>query len=321
MSASRRNFLAAGVAMAGSIACSIAIKQQASSVPDTMPAQPMPERVLGKTEVKLPIFGLGGAGQTPLSRVGQETEAIALIEAAFALGIRYFDTAASYAPSEEYLGKVLPKYRDKIFLASKTGRRDRDSAWRELERSLQRLKTDYLDLWQLHHVSFAEELTEIFAPDGAIKALEQAKEQKLVRFSGITGHHEPDVIAEGLRRYAFDTALISLNAADIHHPRPFIPTVLPVAREKNVGVIAMKVPAYGRLFQSGGLAGMQQAMGYVLSLAGVHSCIIAAETVEQLQGNVAVARNFQPLAAGAMKAIEQQAANVWEDVTFYRAWS
>jgi aryl-alcohol dehydrogenase-like predicted oxidoreductase len=308
------------MAMAGSIACSTTLKQQAASVTPTLPENPMPERVLGKTGVKLPIFGLGGAGQTPLSRQGQETAAIAIIEAAFALGIRYFDTAASYGTSEDYLGKVLPKYRDKIFLASKTAKRDRDGAWRELERSLQRLKTDYLDLWQLHHVAHSEELTEIFAPDGAIKALEAAKEQKLVRFSGITGHYEPDVIAEGLRRYPFDTTLVALNAADIHHPRAFIPTVLPVSREKNVGVIAMKVPAYGRLFQPGGLAGMQQAMDYVLSLAGVHCCIIAAETVAQLQANVAVARTFQPLTAAEMKIIEQQTANIWEDVTFYRAW-
>ena len=320
MSATRRNFLAGGMAMAGSIACSITTKQQSASLSHPIPDQPLPERVLGKTGVKVPIFGLGGAGQTPLSRLGEETAAIAIIEAAFALGIRYFDTAASYGPSEDYLGKVLPKYREQIFLASKTGQRDRDGAWRELERSLQRLKTDYLDLWQLHHVSYAEDLTEIFAPNGAIKALEAAKEQKLVRFSGITGHYEPDIIAEGLRRYPFETTLISLNAADIHHPRPFIPSVLPVAREKNVGVIAMKVPAYGRLFQHGGLERMEQAMGYVLSLAGVHCCIIAAETVEQLQGNVTVARNFQPLTAAEMKAIEQKTANVWEDVSFYRDW-
>lgn len=305
--------------MAGSIACNATLKRT-NGVTATLPEKPMPERVLGKTAVKLPVFGLGGAGKTPLSRTGQETEAIAIIETAIALGIRYFDTAASYGPSEDYLGKVLPPYRQQIFLASKTARRDRDGAWRELERSLQRLKTDYLDFWQLHHVSYSEELTEIFAPDGAIKALEQAKEQKLVRFCGITGHHEPDILAEGLRRYPFDTTLISLNAADVHHPRPFIPSVLPVAREQNVGVTAMKVPAYGRLFQPGGLAGMEQAMGYVLSLPGVHSCIIAAETVEQLRGNVAVARNFQPLAAADMKAIERQAGNVWQDVSFYRAW-
>jgi aryl-alcohol dehydrogenase-like predicted oxidoreductase len=118
----------------------------------------MPERELGQTGIKVPILGLGGAGQTPLSWQNSESAAVSLIERALALGIRYFDTAASYGPSEDYLGKVLPAHRQRIFLASKTDARDRDSAWRELERSLKRLKTDYLDLWQLHHVSFTEEL-------------------------------------------------------------------------------------------------------------------------------------------------------------------
>ncbi|MGK7873897.1 MAG: aldo/keto reductase [Xenococcaceae cyanobacterium] len=322
----RRNLLIAGVSMAGTIACNAALKHQGVKVSE-LPTEksaaiaPMPERLLGNTGVPLPILGLGGAGQTPLSWNGHERQAIAIIESAIALGIRYFDTAANYGPSEYYLGKVLPPARSEVFLASKTEARDRDGAWRDLERSLQRLNTDYLDLWQLHHVSFHRELDRIFSSRGAIQALEEAKEQKLVRFSGITGHHEPDVIAAGLRRYPFDTTLVSLNAADIHHPRPFIPTVLPVAKEKNVGVIAMKVPAYGRLFKAGVLDGMHQAMGYTLSLPGVHSCIIAAETVEQLESNVRVAQAFKPLNEIEMTAIEQRTASAWKDNTFFRKWT
>lgn len=315
----RRNFLITGVAMAGSIAGSTACQQQGvKSFPTPIP---MPGRILGKTGVSVPILGLGGAGQTPLSWEGHEKDAIEIIEKAIALGVRYFDTAASYGPSEDYLGKVLPGYRSGVFLATKTSARDRDGAWRDLERSLQRLNGDYLDLWQLHDVSFAEELDQIFSAGGAIQALEEAKAQKIVRFSGITGHHEPDVIADGLRRYPFDTTLVSLNAADIHHPRPFIPTVLPVAREKNVGVIAMKVPAYGRLFQSGVLDGMHQAMGYTLSLPGVHCCIIAAETAEQLESNVRVAQAFKVLTHKEMSEIEQRTASAWEDNTFFREWT
>ncbi|HAC65861.1 MAG TPA: aldo/keto reductase [Cyanothece sp. UBA12306] len=283
--------------------------------------QTMPEVLLGNTGVSVLLLGLGGAGQTPLSKAGKETEAIAMIEAAINWGIRYFDTAASYGPSEDYLGKVVPDYRSQVFLASKTARRDRDGAWRELERSLKRLKTDYLDLWQLHHVSFESELTEILSRNGAIKAIEEAKEQKLIRFSGITGHHDPDVIAAGLKRYNFDTTLVTLNAADIHHPHPFIKNVLPIAREKNVGVIAMKVPAYGRLFKPDVLKGMEQAMGYVLSLSGVHCCIIAAETIEQLKGNIEVATAFQVLSPAQMKEIEQLTAHAWQDNTFFRHWT
>jgi aryl-alcohol dehydrogenase-like predicted oxidoreductase len=311
----RRNFLITSVAVAGGITATTAFQQAAK------PIVTMPERVLGCTEVKLPIFGLGGAGQTPLSWNGRESDAEAIIQKAWELGIRYFDTAASYGPSEDYLGKVLPPHRSKLFLASKTDQRDRDGAWRELERSLKRLNTDYLDLWQLHHVSFSSELDTIFSASGAIQALEEAIQQKLVRFAGITGHHDPEIIAAGLRRYPFHTTLIPVNAADQHHPRPFLPVVMPVAQERNVGVIAMKVPAYGRLFQPGGLAGMQQALGYSMSQPGVHCCVIAAESVSQLESNVKIARAFQPLSEEELAAIAQQTASIWEDTTFFRAWT
>ena len=281
----------------------------------------MPERVLGKTQISLPVLGLGGAGQTPISYEDREVEAITLIEKALELGITYYDTAASYGPSEERFGKVLPTYRDRIYLNSKTAARDYDGAWRELEQSLKRLQTDYLDSWQLHHVSFIDELDTIFSQNGAIKAVEEAKEQGLIKFSGITGHHEPEVIAEGLRRYDFDTTLISLNAADVHHPRPFSQTVLPVAREKNVGVIAMKVPAYGRLLQPALLSSMEQAMGYSLSLPGVDCCIIAAENPSQLESNVNVARNYTPLDTAQMTQIEQLTIDAGEDGAFFRRWT
>lgn len=325
----RRNFMITSVAVAGGIVGGTALQQNLTntatpsaqnSTNTATPPATIPERVLGRTGIRVPIFGLGGAGQTPLSWDRSERDAVAIIERALELGIRYFDTAASYGPSEDYLGKVLPPHRSKLFLASKTDARDRDGAWRELERSLKRLKTDYLNLWQLHHVSFPEELDTIFGSDGAIKALEEAMQQKLVRFAGITGHHDPDVIAEGLRRYPFHTTLIPVNAADKHHSRPFIPAVLPVAQKQNVGVIAMKVPAYGRLFKPGGLEGMHQALGYTLSQPGVHCCVIAAETVSQLEHNVSVAQAFQPLSAKEMAAIEQRTAAIWEDSTFFRAW-
>ncbi len=223
----RRNFLLAGMSMVGTAACHQVNHSQTVEEIISSPIQPLPERKLGNTGISLPILGLGGAGQTPLSKYGQEASAIAIIEAALKLGIRYFDTASSYGPSEDYLGKVLPSNRSQVFLATKTDKRDYDGAWRELEKSLQRLQTDYIDFWQLHHVSFEEDLERIFEKNGAAKAIEEAKAQKIIRFSGITGHHEPQVIANALQRYPFDMTLVALNAADIHHPRPFSKTVLP----------------------------------------------------------------------------------------------
>jgi len=326
----RRDFLMTSAAAAGGIVGTAALQQNLTSFAkpavqnstDTAkPTATIPERALGRTGINVPIFGLGGAGQTPLSWEGSESDAVAIIQRALELGIRYFDTAANYGPSEDYLGKVLPPHRSRLFLASKTDARDRDGAWRELERSLKRLKTDYLNLWQMHHVSFPEELDTIFGSNGAIQALEEAIQQKLVRFSGISGHHNPAVIAEGLRRYPFHTTLIPVNAADKHHPRPFLPVVLPVAQQQNVGVIAMKVPAYGRLFKPGGLDGMHQALGYAMSQSGVQCCVIAAETVAQLEHNITVAHAFEPLSAQELAAIEQRTAAVWEDNTFFRAWT
>ncbi|MGK7933071.1 MAG: aldo/keto reductase [Microcystaceae cyanobacterium] len=314
----RRNLLLSAMTMMGSIACK---RQENQSLAMPIPTKPMPERPLGKTGLSLPLLGLGGAGKTPLSKWGEEKNSYDLIEAAIRLGIRYFDTAANYGPSEDYLGVALRPYRPQIILASKTAQRNRDGAWRELEKSLKRLNTDYLDIWQLHHVSFMEELDQIFAKNGAVKAIEEAKEQKLIRFSGITGHHEPDVIAEGIGRYPFDMTLISLNASDIHHPRPFSSTVLPTAQEKEVGVIGMKIPAYGRLLKQGGLNGMEEAMGYVLSLEGVNSCIIAAENIPQLTSNVKVAQNYQSLDSIAMEKIEQKTVNLWQETTFFRQWT
>ncbi|MGD1953359.1 MAG: aldo/keto reductase [Leptolyngbyaceae cyanobacterium] len=339
MKKTRRQFLATSVTTAlGLIGCSTSQQPSTSASssdlasPDTSlevtspnisltTSAAMPTRKLGRTQIELPILGLGGAGRTPLSRPNQEQAALEQIQRALTLGIRYFDTAASYGPSESYLGKVLPPYRNEIFLASKTAARDYDGAWSDLERSLRRLSTDYLDLWQFHHVSFESELDTLFGNNGAVKALEEAKSQGLVRFSGITGHHEPQIIATGLQRYPFDHTLIPVNAADTHHPRPFIPTVLPLAQAQNVGVTAMKVPAYGRLFKPGVLDGMHQALGYTLSQPGVHCAVIAAETITQLEENIKAAAEFQTLDEAGLANIEQRTAAVWQDNTFFRAWT
>ncbi len=315
----RRNFLITSMAVTGSVVGASTLQKETSKAAKSPIT--MPERVLGRTGVKVPIFGLGGAGtKTPLDKEDREGDALAIIEKAVELGIRYFDTAASYGSNEIYLGKVLPSYRSKIFLASKTYEKDRDGAWRELERSLKRLNTDYLDLWQLHSVALPEHVQKIFGENGAIKAIEEAKEQKIVRFVGLTGHREPDVIVEAMGRYPFDTTLIPVNAADKHHPRPYFPLVLPLARQQNVGVIAMKVPAYGKLFQPGALTGMPQAMGYTLSQPGVHCCVIAADDVQQLVENIKVARAFEQLSSRQIVALEKRTAKIWQDSTFYRAW-
>jgi aryl-alcohol dehydrogenase-like predicted oxidoreductase len=347
---SRRRFLATSAAVAGGLIGSAACRKslqssRLSSEPKTFATatsnsssgdpisaditagvsstsgQAIPTRVLGRSQMTVPILGLGGSA-SPLSRPGAETEAIRIIERAYEGGIRYFDTAANYGPSEERLGQVLPAVRSDVMIATKTSRREYDAAWRQLESSLQRLNTDYIDLWQFHAITYDWDVDTLLDPNqGAIKAAEEAKDQGLIRAIGVTGHNNPDIFVKALNRYPFDTALIPINAADKHTPSPFIDNVLPLAQEQNTGIIAMKVPAYGRLFRPGVLTGMAEAMGYVLSRPQVHCCIVAADTLEQLEENLAAARQFQPMSAEALGDIEQRTAAVWQEASFFRRWS
>lgn len=303
----------------GSIQASAA--EPTSAQPKQATALTMPQRSFGNTDLMLPVLGLGGSA-SPLSRSSEESEAIAIIERALELGVRYFDTAANYGPSETFLGQVLPAYRSEVAIATKTSRRTYDEAWKDLERSLQRLNTDTIDLWQFHSLAYDWDLDTILQPQtGAIRAAQEAQEQGIIRYVGITGHHSPTIIVKALQRYPFDAALVPINAADKHTPTPFITTLLPVAQQQNTAIIAMKVPAYGRLLKPGVLSGMSEAMGYALSQSGVHLCIIAAETVAQLEENVAVAQRFQPLTAENLAAIEQRTASVWQENSFFRNWT
>jgi len=179
---------------------------------------------------------------------------VPIVERALDLGVNYIDTSARYGGeearwSERTIGEVMKRRRREAFLASKTHDRTRDGSLRHLERSLALLGTDHLDLWQIHNLSRMEEVEKIFAKDGAMEALVAAREKKLVRFLGVTGHADPEVLIEAIRRFPFDTVLLALNAADRHH-LPFAEKLLPLAVEKEMGIVGMKIPARGRLLSS-----------------------------------------------------------------------
>lgn len=284
----------------------------------------LPTRLLGQTGQRITLFGLGGASsQTPLSN-GPHEQAVAIVERALALGVTYFDTAPSYGngKSERALGEVAKDNRARMVIASKTAERTYDGAMRELEASLQRLETDHLDVWLMHHVSLPERDTNpAFGPTGAIKALEKARAEKMVRFAGVSGHHRTDVLAEWLRRYRFDMVLTVVNAVDRHHSDSFIERVLPVAQARKIGVVAMKIPAYGRLLRPKEGVGMRQAFAYALSQPGVAGGIIACDTIKMLEENVAAARAFVALDEAAQRALEAQTASYWQDASFYRDWT
>jgi len=265
----------------------------------------IPRRPLGKTGVSVTIIGLGGEGM--LRTWGREREARRVIERALDLGITYYDTAPAYSGSQDYYGAVLGERRQEIVLASKTHDRSRDGSLRLLDESLKRLRTDHLDLWQLHDLRDAEDLRQIFAPKrGALAALQQAHAEGRVRFLGITGHTDPAVLVEALRRFAFDTVLVALNAADKAR-LSFIEGVLPVAQRQGVGVIGMKVVARGALLHPDGPLTAPEAIHYVLSLPGVSTAILGCRTPQEVDDNVRIAHAFQPLSAEPLAALERRA--------------
>lgn len=292
----------------------------------------LPKRPLGKTGHMVGIFSLGG--QATIETPGKEKESIEIINRALDLGINYIDTSAYYGratetqdqlsmqgTSERYIGKVLKHRRKEVFIATKSHDRSYDGAMRHLEKSLKNLQTDQIDLWQIHNVRRREidTLDKIFAGDGVLKAMEKARDEKMVRFIGITGHENPDVLHELIRRYPFDNVLMALNAADKHHD-PFIEKLLPYTAEKQLGIVGMKIPARDRIFANGGIITMKEAMEYVLTLP-VSTIIVGIDTIAELDENIKIARNFKPLNADEMLAIEDRVKPHYKDLMFYKGLS
>jgi predicted aldo/keto reductase-like oxidoreductase len=275
---------------------------------------PIPRRPLGRTGVSVTLFGLGGEGI--LRTHGQGPAAARVIHRALDQGVNYCDTAPAYASSMDYYGAALGERRKDIFLASKTPDRTRDGSLRILDQSLKRLRTDHLDLWQLHDLRDPEELDEIFAKGGALEALLQARAEKRVRFLGLTGHHDPRILLDAMKRFQFDTVLVALNAADIHRAS-FIKTVLPEAVRQGMGVIGMKTCSQGALLEGGALT-MNEAVGYVLSLGGVSHAIIGCTTEAEVDDNARIARQFKPFDATKMRELEARTKAQHETYAYYK---
>jgi len=338
----RRSFLKSTGAISAVVVGSVTIPKlpaaEASETPKPK-AEPMPTRNLGKTGYKVGIFSLGG--QASLERPNNFDIAVPIIERALDLGVNYIDTSSIYGGperwSEQYVGKVMKTRRADAFLATKTKERTRDGSKRMLEKSLELLQTDHIDLWQLHDIGTMHDIDEIFAKGGAMEALLEARDQKIVRYLGITGHYRPDALIEAIHRHPFDTILMAVNAADPHH-FSFSENLLPLAVEKQMGIIGMKVPARGRILSSWtpppieqqkhmwegmvlaptpGTLDMQQAMYYSLSLP-VSTVIIGCDTIAQLEENVQLARDFTPLNHDQMAALTEKAQPVSKQSLFFR---
>ncbi|MBK9168636.1 MAG: aldo/keto reductase [Bryobacterales bacterium] len=264
----------------------------------------IPTRVFGKTGVSLTVIGQAG-GRFPLI---ERDEARAIVRRAYDLGINYFDNAAAYwdGRSEEVFGDVLPPFRKDVFITTKSVKRTRKEAEEELHASLRRLKTDYVDLWQIHAVGEMEDVDKIFAPGGAIEAFEAAKKAGKARFIGFTGHRDPHVHVEMLKRYGqYDTILMPLHAADPAY-LSFEKIVLPMAVERGLGIQGMKNFGNARLLSA---LSARDCLRYVLSLP-IHCTAIGCTTIGQLEDDVRIAQSFRQAAPAEMDDLRQRAAKV-----------
>ena len=271
----------------------------------TVKAGDIPMRVFGKTSVKLTVIGQAG-GRFPL--MPDKAEARALVRHAYDLGVNYFDNAHGYwdGRSEEVYGEALANVRKHVFLTTKAAGRTRKEAEDQLHLSLKRLKTDYLDLWQIHGVSEMAEVDKIFGPGGAMEAFEAAKKAGKCRFMGFTGHRDPYVHLEMLKRYnKYDTILMPLNAADPAY-LSFEKLVLPVAVERGLGIQGMKNFANARLLA---VMSARECLNYVLSLP-IHCTAIGCTTLGQLEDDVRIAQQFKPLSAAQMDELRKRGERV-----------
>jgi len=343
----RRKFLGtAGLAAAASVTAGSAIASEAEkkSIPlkknDENPFNErtysaMPTRSFGKTGFKVGILSLGG--QATIEMQGTEEESEKIVNRAIDLGVNYIDTAASYGRGQSQLniGRVMKTRRNEVWLSTKTHDRTYDGSMRLLEESLKNLQTDHLDTWQLHNVQTKDQMDQIFAADGAIKALEKAKAEGVVRHLGITGHFEPLILLEAIKNYPFDQILLAVNAADIHY-LSFKNYLLPEAQKKGIAMVGMKVATRGRMLstwtpppmdeqptrmatQKSGTITIKEALTYNMSLP-VSTTIIGIDNAAQIEEDVKIASEFSPLSEDEMKTIEYKTLPIVRQGLYFRRW-
>lgn len=335
----RRDFLKVGAAAAALTGLTKSATGATGSTAGSTRAT-MPKRPFGNTGYQVALFSLGG--QSALQNLNNEDVALPIIERALDLGVNYIDTSSIYGgpsrPSERYIGQVLKRRRSDTWIATKTKERTRDGSLRMLEESLRLLQTDHIDVWQLHDIGTIGDVNDVFAKGGAMEALMEAKEQKIVRHLGITGHHRPESLIECIHRYPFDTILMAYNAAD-KHQHSFTEQLLPLAVEKQMGIVGMKIPARGRLLTSWqppsqeeqkksweggggvymrpGTLSMREAMHYAWTQP-VSTVIVGCDNIQQLEENVQLAHDFRPLSHDQVQELHAKTEPIAHQALWFR---
>ena len=275
-------------------------------------------RRLGRINADLSILGLGLGSAFMDGYAGNREAGYALLESALAHGVNYWDTARTYGPSEEMIAPVLLRNRDRVFMASKSDARDYDGFKRDLDRSLQVLRTDHLELYQLHDLR-PHELGNLGAIEsGAVRAAREARDQKIIRAFGVTGHSAAAILIECMR-FDPDCVLTIFPSTRPDNGR-YENELLPLARERKTGVIAMKTIRFAR--ESGLPA--KELLRYALSLEGVTSAIVGLDSLRHLEENAAVASNFKPMTAARRERLSKIASTAlplvsapWDRVDYF----
>jgi uncharacterized protein len=297
---SRREFLEnIGIGTAAGTSL-LLLKDVAGATPGT---NVLPSRTLGRTGAKVSILAFGCGSRFLMYK--DEDSASAILNRAIDLGITYLDTAYSYGDgaSETRVGKVMASRRKEVWLATKIPDRTRDEFMRRLEASLKRLQTDHVDLVHIHSLGQEDDLAKIEAPNGAMKGLMEAREQKMARFAGMTSHTNGEVMAKAIERHDLDCVQMALNAS---RNGRFEELALPAANKKNLGIIAMKVTGQEFLVGDGaGKADMNSLLRYSMSLP-VTSAVVGMPKPEMLAHNVEIARGFSPLSDQEKEHLRQQ---------------
>ena len=256
-------------------------------------AKGLPTATLGKTGVAVPRIGIGLGSR--FCAVEDEDKALGILESALDHGFYYWDTASDYTNktiiSEERIGRVLEKRRKDVFLATKFEERTYDGVMRQLERSLKRLRTDHIDLYQVHLVASMADLDTLGLPGGALDALRKIKDQKIARFIGFSGHADAAAMAEAARRHDFDTMLIALNHYE-ERRGDLEGGAIPAAAGRKMGIMIIKSIRPRETVP--GLAA-SELIRYALTLPLVHSAVVGTDSVDVVRKNAALLRDFRPL--------------------------
>lgn len=290
----RRNFLksviAGGAALGISKVAASGPAVTASSVSGLVDRRP-----LGRLKKPVSILGLG-LGSVFRNATGTPESAAELLEYALSKGINYWDTCRGYQTSEELTGPVVARRRNEIFLVTKSGSRDYDGFMSDFETSLKMLQTDYIDLMHIWNLKPADDIGQI--EKGAYQAVLKLRDEKVIGGFGITGHSGVDILKQAILRFDPD-ALLTTFPCTRPDDGAYEDVLLPLARGRNMGVIAMKMVRRAR---NADLVGTD-LIRYALSLEGVHCGIVGADTIGHIDDNSKMATNFQPLSAAEQMAM------------------